>query len=297
MKWPATFPDLRKTCLVASLSIGTAGGALSQETAVAFAPGLPPLVPDPAGEAARQAEEAARREAEDRAARMRLFVAIADNDRQALSEALSEGMDPNVTLPVPADPEFVRRFTDERLNYYLTREQNFTALMLAASLGHLQIVRDLLLAGADPWRMTKKHRTYALWLAAKYRHLEIMRSLMGIGPEHESASWSIEIDLAQQKAWVWHQGRIVLFMPISSGRKSHPTPKGEYLVTDKYRTWKSTLYDAKMPYFLRLSCGDFGLHEGVLPGYPASHGCIRLPKKAAKELFQKVPIGTLVVIR
>lgn len=257
---------------------------------MAFVPPLPPVIPDPA-------EEAARHEAEERAARMRFFEAIADDNHQAVGEMLAAGLDPNVTIPVPVDPQFVKRFTDERLNYYLTREQGFTGLMLATSLGNLQLVRGLLLAGADPYRMTRKHRTYALWLASKYKHIEIMRSLMGIGPEHESATWRIEIDLAQQKAWLWHEDKIVLFMPISSGRKSHPTPTGEFLVTDKYRTWKSTLYDAKMPFFLRLSCGDFGLHEGVLPGYPASHGCIRLPKKAAKELFQTVPVGTLVVIK
>lgn len=276
---------------MACLFIGTMRTLFSQEPAVALAPPLPPLLPDPA-------EEAARREAEDRALKMRFFEAIADNNRQTIGEMLAAGLDPNVTIPVPVAPEFVKRFrSDERLDYYLTREQGFTGLMLATSLGNLDVVRSLLLAGADPYRMTKKHRTYALWLASKYKHIEIMRSLMGIGPEHESTTWRIEIDLAQQKAWLWHADKIVLFMPISSGRKSHPTPTGEYLVTDKYRTWKSTLYDAKMPYFLRLSCGDFGLHEGVLPGYPASHGCIRLPKKVAKELFQSVPVGTLVVIK
>jgi len=275
---------------MACLLIGAMGSLFAQEPAVAFAPALPPLMPDPA-------EEAARREAEERALKMRFFEAIADNNRQTINEMLAAGLDPNVSIPVPVDPLFVKRFTDERLNYYLTREQGFTGLMLATSLGNLEVVRALLLAGAEPYRMTKKHKTYALWLASKYNHIEIMRSLMGIGPEHESASWRIEIDLAQQKAWLWHADKIVLFMPISSGRKSHPTPTGEYLVTDKYRTWKSTLYHAKMPNFLRLSCGDFGLHEGVLPGYPASHGCIRLPKKAAAELFDTVPIGTLVVIK
>ena len=293
MRSPAMVPGFRKACLMVCLSIGTMGSALSQDVPVALAPLLAPsdpLGPDPA-------EEEARRQAEEREANMRFFAAIADNDRQAVGEALAAGRDPNVAVPVPVDPEFVKRFTDKRLIYYLTREQNFTALMLASALGHLEIVRDLLLAGAEPYRMTKKHRTYALWLAARYGHIEIMRSLMGIGPEHEAMNWKIEIDLAQQKAWVWHQGKVALFMPISSGRKSHPTQKGKFLVTDKYRTWKSTLYDAKMPYFLRLSCGDFGLHEGVLPGYPASHGCIRLPKKEAKQLFQSVPVGTLVVIQ
>ncbi len=249
-----------------------------------------PLSPNPMAEALR-------REMEDRALRMRFFEAIASNDRPAIADLLAGGLDPNTTLPVPVTTEFAKRFADERLRYYLTKEQGFTGLMLATSLGNLELVRSLLLAGADPWRMTKRHGTYALWLAGKYGHVEIMRSLMSIGPEHASMAWHIDIDLPAQKARVWHEGRMVVATPISSGRKSHPTPTGRYLVTDKYKMWKSTLYDAKMPFFLRLSCGDFGLHQGVLPGRPASHGCIRLPAKAAKELFAIVPIGTLVEIK
>ncbi len=65
----------------------------------------------------------------------------------------------------------------------------------------------------------------------------------------------------------------------------------------KHRQWKSTLYHAPMPLYLRLSCRDFGLHAGELPGYPASHGCIRMKKKDAEEFFSRVPVGTLVVIK
>jgi lipoprotein-anchoring transpeptidase ErfK/SrfK len=96
---------------------------------------------------------------------------------------------------------------------------------------------------------------------------------------------------------VWKDGAIVLTTEISSGRASKPTPPGDYLVTDKYRDWKSTIYPARMPYFMRLSCGNFGLHAGSLPGYPASHGCVRLPAENAKKLFALLPIGTEVVIR
>lgn len=286
MKRPANFPGFREARLGGGLLFAAVASLFSQEAERAFVP----LSSDPVAEAVR-------RELEDRALRMRFFEAIANNDRPTIAELLSGGLDPNAALPVPVPPEFAIRFEDERLRYYLTKEQGFTGLMLATSLGNLDVVRSLLLAGADPWRMTKRHRTYALWLAGKYGHVEIMRSLMGIGPEHASMAWRIEIDLAAQKVWVWHEGRIVLNAPISSGRKSHPTPTGQYLVTDKYKMWKSTLYDAKMPFFLRLSCGDFGLHQGVLPGRPASHGCIRLPAKAAKELFATVPIGTLVEIK
>jgi lipoprotein-anchoring transpeptidase ErfK/SrfK len=52
-----------------------------------------------------------------------------------------------------------------------------------------------------------------------------------------------------------------------------------------------------MPYFMRLSCLDFGMHEGVVPNYPASHGCIRLPGDAARRLFAEIPVGTLVSVK
>jgi lipoprotein-anchoring transpeptidase ErfK/SrfK len=52
-----------------------------------------------------------------------------------------------------------------------------------------------------------------------------------------------------------------------------------------------------MPYFMRLSCLDFGMHEGVVPNYPASHGCIRLPSEAARKLFAEIPVGTLVTVQ
>jgi lipoprotein-anchoring transpeptidase ErfK/SrfK len=155
----------------------------------------------------------------------------------------------------------------------------------------------LLSAGADPWKLTKRHKTYALWLAAKYKNIEIMRSLMGIGANHESRAFRITIDLSEQKAFLWRNRRIELVTPICSGTRSHPTPRGRYLITNKYRYWKSTLYPAEMPFFLRLSCGDFGLHMGRLPGYPASHGCIRLPERSARRLYASVPIGTLVEIQ
>ena len=234
---------------------------------------------------------------EDRRRRMSFFEAIAANAKEAFSQMLEEGMDPNAELPLPVPIEFQKRFSDGVLRYYVSSEEGFTGLMLATALRNHAFVQLLLQAGADPWKLTKRHKTYALWLAAKQNDIEIMRSLMGIGPTHESQAFRITIDLLTQKAFLWRNGKIVLSTPISSGRSSHPTPRGRFLVTNKYRHWKSTLYPAKMPFFLRLSCGDFGLHMGALPGYPASHGCIRLPERSARRLYASVPIGTLVEIR
>jgi len=258
----------------------------------------PPFVQDapPVSAPEVQAAEEQLREEEDRAIRMRFFEAIAAGDRDTLVQMLNGGMDPNAELPFPAPEEFQKRFSEGRLRYYVSSERGFTALMLATAMGNHAFVKFLLMAGADPMRMTKRHKTYALWLAGTYKRVDIMRSLMGINDEHESNRFRITVDLSSQVATLWKNGRVELTTPISSGRKSHPTPVGQYLVTDKYRMWKSTLYHAKMPFFMRLSCGDFGLHVGALPGYPASHGCIRLPENSARELFANVPVGTLVEI-
>ena len=290
-------------CLGGPLTAGPSTDFLvARDLAVTVALVAPPPIPSRSSAADAQLEEErgiaeARQVEEERLRRMSFFEAIADNDGDTLCKMLNEGMDPNAELPVAVPVAFQKRFIDERLRYYLSSEKGFTALMLATALGNHTFVKILLSAGADPWKLTKRHKTYALWLAAKYQNIEIMRSLMGIGPNHESHAFRITINLSEQNALLWRNGKIELVTPISSGTRSHPTPKGRYLVTNKYRYWKSTLFPAEMPFFLRLSCGDFGLHMGRLPGYPASHGCIRLPERSARRLYASVPVGTLVEIQ
>lgn len=241
-------------------------------------------------------EEAGKARAEfDRT--MKFFEAIADNDKATFCGMLNEGMDPNVELPPEVPKSFSDRFKDERINYYVSSEPGFTALMLAAGLHNKVFVKILLAAGAERWRMSRRHKTHALWLAAKANDIDLMRALMNITPEHESNRFHITVDLGLQKATLYRDGKLELVTPISSGRDTHPTPRGRFLVTDKHRHWVSTLYDAKMPYFMRLSCADFGLHHGPIPGFPASHGCIRLPDFAARQMFAEVPVGTLVEIK
>lgn len=260
----------------------------SQETVVAMASPTTPII---------QIDEEAEKAKEDYARTMEFFEAIANNDKASFCRMLNDGMDPNVELPADVPKAFSDRFKDERLNYYVSSEPGFTALMLAAGLQNKVFVKILLAAGAERWRLSRRHKTHALWLAAKSNDIEMMRALMNITPEHESNKYLITVDLSLQKAILYHNGNMELVTPISSGRDTHPTPRGKFLVTDKHRHWVSTLYDARMPYFMRLSCGDFGLHHGPIPGFPASHGCIRLPDFAARQMFAEVPIGTLVEIK
>jgi hypothetical protein len=256
---------------------------------LAMIPALPPLVA-PAASPSPTPDPAV-------ALELDLFRAIADGNIEAMRLALNAGADPNGCLPTPAPEEFRRRYPDGTLEYYFRHEQGFTPLMFAAATGNEIAARWLLMAGADRHKRSRSSGTFALWQAARNGHVSVMKLLMGITPQSECSHYRVEISLAAQRATIWKDGAVILTTDISSGRESRPTPPGRYLVTDKYRDWKSTIYPARMPYFLRLSCGNFGLHQGVLPGYPASHGCVRLPAENAKKLFAMLPIGTEVEIR
>ena len=134
---------------------------------------------------------------------------------------------------------------------------------------------------------------------------------------------SIEIDLQEQTAWLIRNGRAVLSTPISSGRYGHLTDVGSFKVMEKERNHFSTLYgriedargntivadaDSDMPvprggkfvpapmrYFVRFN-NTIGMHAGYLPGYPASHGCVRLPEEKAIAIFNAVDVGTPVTV-
>jgi lipoprotein-anchoring transpeptidase ErfK/SrfK len=223
--------------------------------------------------------------------------ALAHRDSNILKLLLQHGADPNEPLLTPASTDFIQAVAHEDFAYYLRREKNVTPLMLAAATGQIDAVHALLAAGARPDAQTARHKTVAIWLAGTYGHPSIVQVLLGKSPRPEDQHTRLKIKLGEQKALLYKNGEVADSSPISSGRKGFATPTGTFVVTHKYRHWKSTLYeDAPMPYFMRLSCRDFGLHAGVLPGYPASHGCIRLPEAKAAAFFAKVDVGTLVEI-
>lgn len=110
------------------------------------------------------------------------------------------------------------------------------------------------------------------------------------GPLH------IIVSLDKQKATLFANGAPVTQSTISSGTRSHPTPMGVFSVIQKRRHHVSNLYGAKMPYMQRLTWSGTAMHQGPLPGYPASHGCIRLPKEFAELLWKTTKIGARVII-
>ncbi len=107
----------------------------------------------------------------------------------------------------------------------------------------------------------------------------------------------IIISIRRQRMSVWDGLRKIAEAPISSGRRGHDTPTGVFSILQKNRVHFSNLYDdAPMPFMQRLTWSGVALHAGVLPGYPASHGCIRLPYSFARQLFDMTRIGARVIV-
>ena len=144
-------------------------------------------------------------------------------------------------------------------------------------------------------------------------------------PEKHSGRPSIVVDLGEQEAYLYRGKNRTASSRISSGREGHRTPIGHFQVIRKDVDHRSSLYGdyvdasgrvvkanvdsrrsskpphshfvgASMPYFLEFSPG-YGLHQGYLPGVPASHGCIRMPYWKARQFYNVAHIGTPVVVR
>jgi hypothetical protein len=107
----------------------------------------------------------------------------------------------------------------------------------------------------------------------------------------------VNIDLSRQVASVYRNGVLIGVTTISSGKKSYETPTGVFTILQKKEKHFSNLYDdAPMPNMQRLTWGGVALHAGRLPGWPASHGCVRMPMEFSKLLFGTTQLGGTVII-
>lgn len=135
----------------------------------------------------------------------------------------------------------------------------------------------------------------------------------------------VEVSISKQRAYLMLGDEVVIDTPISSGKKSRPTPTGSFSVKEKDPDHRSSIYGdyvdrsgrvvrggvsskidsapsgshfvgAPMRWFMRLTDEGVGMHVGILPGYAASHGCVRLPVDIAPKIYQKVKVGTPVVV-
>lgn len=152
--------------------------------------------------------------------------------------------------------------------------------------------------------------------------------------EHQRGYWDgdnvpgapmIRIKRDEQRAYFYRGSEVVGMSPIATGKTTHTTPAGTFKITQKIKDHKSSLYGemkdratgqvvnsdadtrkdrpgpgqyfdaAKMPYFMRFN-GGVGMHVGHLPGYAASHGCVRMPAPMAVKFFENVQVGTPVIV-
>jgi lipoprotein-anchoring transpeptidase ErfK/SrfK len=120
-------------------------------------------------------------------------------------------------------------------------------------------------------------------------------------PEKESAKprgpLIIAISIDQQKLRIYDANGIFAETPISTGMKGHPTPMGVFSVIQKHKFHHSNIYSgAPMPFMQRITWSGVAIHAGVLPGYPASHGCIRMPMAFAIKMWNWTKMGARVVV-
>ena len=175
--------------------------------------------------------------------------------------------------------------------------------------------------------MNSFHKTLMLFAAAcSLTGCEtVVPRLTGTLPYPPGRKTSILIDLSEQRAFLIHGKQRVAEASISTGREGYATPVGSFRVIRKDIDHRSGIYGdyldargrivkanvdvrkdrkprnsrylgAPMPFYVEFTPG-YGLHEGNRPGYPASHGCVRLSSWRARQFYDSSKIGTLVTIR
>lgn len=201
-------------------------------------------------------------------------------------------------------------------------------LLLAMLLSSCNTVRN---TGTTTFRYGRKFVTHEIPRASRF----VWRQVSGLfgGSPDDGSFWhademtgrpSIVINLGEQMVYLFKGGELAGGSPISSGSEGYDTRPGSYRIMEKDIDHKSSIYGdyedfdgnvilqnidnrvdprppgtrfegAKMFYFMRVY-GGVGMHQGYLPGYPASHGCIRLPGHMAEKFYQQVSVGTPVEI-
>jgi hypothetical protein len=224
-----------------------------------------------------------------------LILACLHRSPDVVKLLLDGGAKPDITAVFPMAPEFLQDIVSDNLRGYLKRERKVTPLMACAARGDVESLSLLMKAKPNVEIQTSPSRFTALDVAGQCGYLYVMRLLLGRDPDNEPKVL-VTVNLSRQSATLEVDGKEKFKTSVSTGRAGYATKAGHYVVTQKYKDWKSTVYKVSMPFFMRLNCGDFGLHSGYVTGSPASHGCIRLPDAMARKFFDTVTVGDEVVV-
>ncbi len=223
------------------------------------------------------------------------LAAVTRND-PLLHALLDGGADPNHAFLHPLRPEALTRMDDGSFKKWLQRDTGLTPLMLAASRGDTGMIKLLLEKGARRGLQTKGWKRVPVVFACDGEHVPAAKLLLGRNPAPDEPEYRVTITLSTQRAVLYKDDEAIRSCRVSTGRKGYATPTGKFVITDKSRDWVSTIYHVSMPFFMRLNCREIGMHAGVCPGYPASHGCIRMPRADVQALYSTLKIGDAVTI-
>jgi lipoprotein-anchoring transpeptidase ErfK/SrfK len=142
------------------------------------------------------------------------------------------------------------------------------------------------------------------WPAPRYPHQHKpahQRTQKSEKPQREATKPQgpliVAISINEQKLKLYDSNGFFAESPVSTGMRGHPTPMGVFSVIQKQKYHRSNIYsDAPMPYMQRITWSGVAMHAGVLPGYPASHGCIRMPMAFAVKMWNWTRMGARVVV-
>lgn len=208
------------------------------------------------------------------------------------------GADPNERIISPTSD--FRELLKEHgsLSYYLRNDRGLTPLMVAAGSRQHEMARMLMDSGASKSINSRSYKAWPVNFAIRAEDIPMAQMLFGRTPEFDR-NWSrkVVIDLSSQRINFYVNGKSVFSSVCSTGKRGYRTPTGTFIISDKTRLRHSTLYGSPMPYFQRLSGSAIGMHQGNCPGYPASHGCIRMPWSSSKSLYYKTKVGDIVVVQ
>lgn len=225
-----------------------------------------------------------------------LSYAVALQDLEICKLLLERGAEVDAPFQTPSAERFKEIVkTEGRIKWFIDRDSGITPIMMACDQGNLDLVILLRENGASN-KGSKKYRFWPGNFAAHLSYTDVVQYMVGAEPG--SRERTVTVDLSSQRATVYNADKeTVMSFRISSGKRGNRTRTGEFVVTNKKRNHVSTIYDSSMPYFQRLSYSDFGFHTGYVPGYPASHGCIRCPNSYAYKLYNYLKVGDVVNIQ
>src|SRR3984957_20654822 len=162
----------------------------------------------------------------------------------------------------------------------------FAILMLSVGTAHAQFWFPAWPGQSTPFKHKHHHRQTNAGSAKSVRPEDTPK-----GP------LLVIVSIADQRVSLFDNGGLVARSPVSTGTQEHPTPVGVFSVIGKQRWHRSNIYSAApLPYMQRLTWSGIALHAGVVPGHPASHGCIRLKNDFAIRLWHLTKRGTRVII-